>query len=74
MNSVLEPFFLREENDFAEYVINSRDLQYITLKTFKVVRSAILYFVLAVKVNEDSKENKKNNQLVVAQRTPISDV
>jgi len=40
------------------------------LKTFKLVRSAILYFVLAVKVNEDSKKTIET-EVVVLQQAPM---
>lgn len=43
----------RNHNDFADFVITSEEFKSITLQTFKLVRSAILYFVLAVKLNED---------------------
>jgi hypothetical protein len=60
----------REEDDFAKVVITSNELKDITLKTFKLVRSAILYFVLAVKVHEDSKKND-TNKIAISQQVPI---
>jgi len=60
----------REEDDFAKFVITSRELKDITIKTFKLVRSAILYFVLAVKVHEDSKKDD-TNKIIISQQVPI---
>ena len=62
----------REKDDFANFVITSDELKDITLKTFKFVRSAILYFVLAVKVNEDSKKDDPN-KITISQQTPMYD-
>jgi len=62
----------RETNkDFANFVITSNDLKDITLKTFKFIRSSILYFVLAVKVNENSKEADKRK--LIPQQIPMYD-
>lgn len=60
----------REDDDFAKFVITSDGLKDITLKTFKLVRSAILYFVLAVKVNEDSKKDDLS-KIIISQQTPM---
>ncbi len=60
----------RDRADFANFVITSDELKDITLKTFKFVRSALLYFVLAVKVNEDSKKDDQS-KLIISQQTPM---
>ncbi len=62
----------REEDDFAK-IVTSSELKDITLKTFKLVRSAILYFILAVKVNEESKKKIKTDFLSISQITPMYD-
>jgi len=61
---------LDDGKDFA-YAVSSEVLEKNTITVLKLVRSAMIYFCLAVKYCEENKKNTSSGDLMVPLDTPM---